>query len=200
MRKVAVRSINFPEVTLPHLSAPGGSPDSVKVDPITVYAAISSGFGGGGAGAGDPPGGWDIEREDDDEEPLFIDIEYRPTPTNCADARYIFGQAQQKLNEYNEFKNVFANEHVEAGVKIAAATAGVAASLGLGASILQIYNHAAAAAAGVRAAIISAGGAALGIGTIAVYIVLYIDRDRWESVVAEAKADKDRLCGPGPGT
>lgn len=185
---------------MPFLCAPGGSSDSVEVSSVTVFAAINAGFGGGGAGAGSPSGGWEIRRDDDDNEPLFIDIEYRPEPTNCADARYLLGQAQQKLNEYNGLKNVFANEHVEAGLQIAAATAGVAASLGLGASILEVYNWAKGAAASVRAAIVSAGGAALGIGTLSVYIVLYIDRDRWESVVAEATADKNRLCGSGPGT
>lgn len=53
----------------------------------------------------------------------------------------------------------------------------------------------------VRAVIMAelgmAGSAAVAIGALSVGIVLYIDRDRWDAVVAQAQADKDRLCGAG---
>jgi hypothetical protein len=121
----------------------------------------------------------------------------KPDPQNCADARYLLGQATGKRNEYNALKNTFANDHVDFALKMAAATAGVGAALGIGASMLQVYNTAKAIATTVLADVAAAGGALLGIGTLTVGIVIYIDRDRWDAVVAEAQADKDRLCGTG---
>lgn len=183
---------------MPFLSAPGGSPDSVEVDSITVTAAISAGFGGGGGGGvGNPMGGWHITREMDDGDGSFIDIAFKPEPQNCAEARYLLGQAIGRRNEYDTLKNIFANEHLDFALKLSAATAGVGAALGVGSSMLQVWNAAVTAANTARAAVTAAGGAVIGIGLASVYAVIYIDRDRWDAVVAEAQADKDRLCGTG---
>jgi hypothetical protein len=182
---------------MPYLSAPGGSSDSVEVDSITVTAAITVGFGGGGAGGGNPMGGWHAVREPANPDEPFVDIAFKPEPQNCADARFLLSQATGKLNEYNTLKNIFANDHADVAVKIAAGTAGVAATLGIGASMIQVWNTAKALAASIAAEIGAAGSTALAIGTLSVGIVLYIDRDRWDAVVAAAQADRDRLCGTG---
>lgn len=183
---------------MPYLQAPGGSSDSVEVESITVTAAITAGFGGGGgAGGGGQYGEWHVRRDPPAGEPEFIDVSFKPTPQNCADARFLLGQATGKLNEYNALKNTFANDHVDFAIKLGAAVAGIAATLGVGASMIEVWNAAFAAAERARAAAAAAGGVVLAIGLAAVYAVIYIDRDRWEAVVADAKADRDRLCGPG---
>lgn len=183
---------------MPYLQAPGGSSDSVEVDSITVTAAITAGFGGGGgAGGGGQYGEWHAKREQPTGEPEFIDVAFKPTPQNCADARFLLGEATQKLNEYNALKNTFANEHVEFAGKLAAAVVGIAGMLGVGAGMIEVWNAAFAAAERARSAAAAAGGPVLAIGLAAVYAVIYIDRDRWDAVVNDAKADRDRLCGSG---
>lgn len=183
---------------MPYLSSPGGGSDSVEVDSVTVTAAVTTGFGGGGGSGGhDPMQGWHIEREPTNPEEPFVDIAFKPEPQNCNEARFLLGQATGKRNEFNTLKNIFANEHLDIAQKIAEKTAGLAALLGIGASMAAIWNKTLEVRAVIMAELGMAGSAALSIGALSVGIVLYIDRDRWDLVVAQAQADKDRLCGPG---
>lgn len=182
---------------MPYLSVPGGGSDSVEVDSVIITAAVTTGFGGGGGGVGNPMGGWHIVREPANPDEPFIDIEFKPEPQNCNEARFLLGQATGKRNEFNTLKAIFDNDHVELATKIAEKTAGLAALLGIGASMAAIWNKTKEIRTVIMAELGLAGAAATTIGALSVGIVLYIDRDRWDLVVAQAQADKDRLCGPG---
>ncbi|MCK5909663.1 MAG: hypothetical protein KAG62_06895 [Caulobacter sp.] len=182
---------------MPYLSAPGGGGDSVEVDSLTITAAISTGFGAGGGGSNNPMQGWHIERHPSDPGDPFVDISFKPDPQNCNEARFLLGQAKQKQTEFNTLKNVFDNDHADIAQKIAEKTIGLGALLGIGASMAVIWNKVKEVRAAIMAELGMAGSAAVAIGALSVGIVLYIDRDRWDAVVAQAQADKDRLCGSG---
>ncbi|WP_457825599.1 hypothetical protein, partial [Staphylococcus aureus] len=83
-------------------------------------------------------------------------------------------------------KNVFDNDHADIAQKIAEKTIGLGALLGIGASMAVIWNKVKEVRAAIMAELGMAGSAAVAIGALSVGIVLYIDRDRWDAVVAQA--------------
>ncbi len=179
---------------MPTMQTPNN--DSVEVSPVYVSYALNAGMTGGGAGGGGGLGGQHNERDPgNDNEVDFIEVSYRPTPRNCADANFLLDQATRKKAEYDTMKNIFANDHADFVLKLTPILAGVAAALGLGAGPQVLWNKVMEVANAAKLALEAEAGVVIGIGTAAVITVIYIDRDRWDIAVQQAQADQARLCG-----